>query len=556
MISVLKNKKIILTLLALFIFLAMPTNVFADELSFAVSPSKVVDYRIEPGETKQITFSVGNKSIFPEEHVEKNELYKFEIDITATLEDSDGLEIDLTNIISFDKKTLKCAPKEADKLIATISIPENFERNAYKLYVNFTRKPVSGIEDLNTVAYSTVKVPVFIFVGNEDEFNKLKTDYEPSKFYMDFGQDGKTFTERILENLKKLCTINPIKIIDTFKDIQYRPINNITKNKGTENEILVVDVNDSLIVNLSGVTTTNKVNQWKYVKVSSEQLSQPIATVNFKEDKVEFILKNNDLIVVEGTSNTISLIKKQINNILKSIKSEPLLSELFNQIKVPINKNYNIFTYSAFVEIKNIGEKDVHVSSELSLLKDNSSLVGSGVLKTLTIPINKSENINIPLNINSTLSSGNYHLKGNFLGGTVNKVSDYKYEVDTRLSEKILIVTLVLYLLIIILILIFIKSIFKLIKKYKKGYVKTISIRELTEQELSILNLSKDDKRLFRAVIPDELNVRNKPNTSSKIIDTISKDFIVELIKYNENNSEWANIRYLVANKKRKKIIC
>lgn len=541
--NLLKNK-IVITFLLLGLLLTMfSVNAFADELSFAVSPSKIVDYRIEPGETKEIVFSAGNKSIFPEDHVDKYDLYKFKIDVSATLEDMDGTVIDTTNIIKFNKDSLECKPKEADKVTATISIPEDFERNAYKMYVNFTRQPVAGIEDVSNTTYSVIKVPVYIFVGDESEFSKLKADYEVEKFYMDFGQDGKSFTDRVVSNLKQLITVNPVKVVDTFKDIKHRPVQNVTKNG-----VLTVDVNNNLMVSINDVTTSKKATNWKYVIVNSDQLSQTVSNIEFKDTSVEFVLSNGETVVVEGTNKTVLFIKSQINNILGTIKGNPVLSDLFNQIKVPVNKTYDIFTYSTFSQIKNTGEKDVHVGAMLSLLKDNSTNMGEGELKPLTVALGKSEHINTPMAMKGSLTSGDYKVTGNFTAGKINKTESFSYKVDTQLRNKIFFVTLAIYLLIIVLVLIIIKLLLGLLKKYKKGYVKTVSLRELTQTEVSNLNLTTEDK-VFKAVVTDELNVRKKADNSSKLIDTISKDFVVEVIS--EENAEWSKVKYLISDKKK-----
>lgn len=142
----------------------------------------------------------------------------------------------------------------------------------------------------------------------------------------------------------------------------------------------------------------------------------------------------------------------------------------------------HIFKYSAFVEISNTGEKDVHVGSELSLLKDNSTTMGEGVLKPITVSVGKSEIINVPMSTNGSLTTGDYKLIGNFLAGKINKTIDYNYQVDNKLSEKIFFTTLSIYIVIILLILLMIKVIIDLLRRYKQVYVKTTSIRELTNE--------------------------------------------------------------------------
>ena len=92
------NKKKILNLFLaittmILVFFSSNINVYADELSFAVAPSKVVNLVIEPGSKEVITFKVGNRSIFPSHQVEKNELYNFEILVEGKMYDSDGTEI-------------------------------------------------------------------------------------------------------------------------------------------------------------------------------------------------------------------------------------------------------------------------------------------------------------------------------------------------------------------------------------------------------------------------------------------------------------------------------
>lgn len=551
-VELLKNKIFIFILFIGIILFGGGVEAFADELSFAVSPSKIVDYRIEPGQSKDIVFSVGNKSIFPADQTEKKELYKFKIEVSAVLEDSEGIEMDTTNIVKFNKTILECKPSEMDKTTLSINIPKDFEKNAYKLYIKFTRQPVSGIEDTQNKTYSVIKVPIYLFVGNEDEFNKLKSDYEVTKFYMDFGQDNKTFTNRIFDNLKELISLNPLKVIDTFKDIKHKPVYTIIKNKDKSDETIVADVNNNLMVNINDVVTDSKGTNWKYVLASNSQLSQNVNNVLFNDNSVEFVLDNEDVIVVEGTTKTINFIKNQINNILNSINGTPVLSDLFSKIKVPINKNYDILDYSAFVEIKNTGEKDVHVASEVSLIKDNASDIGVGILKPLTIPLGNTETINIPITVDGALTTGDYRFNANFLAGKINKTTNYNYQIDTQLSEKIFFTTLITYCLLILMLIVIIKIIISSFTKYKKGYVKKVNLRDLTEEELiKVTSVPKNNNKLFMAVISEELNVRNKSNNSAKIIDVILKDFIVEIDKEAKTKTDWLKVKYLISEKKK-----
>lgn len=538
--NVVKRTKYLLYLITTLLLICIPSKIFADEISFVVSPSKIVDYKIEPGETKDIVFTIGNKSKFPSEHKEKNELYKFKINITAKLEDSDGFYIDTKDILKFDKTSVECKPNEVQKIKATISIPKDFEKNFYKLYINFEREPIENIE----TSESIIKAPIFLFVGDEAEFSKLKPDFDVTEFYMDFGNQEKGFITTIANNLKRLITLNPISVIDTFKDIKHSPVHSIVNNK----DELIVDVNNELLVTINNVVTEDNVNDWEYVLATQEQLSKKVLNVNFKDNRVEFVLENKDVIVVEGTSNTINFIKKQINNILPQIKGTPILNDLFCTIKVPINKNYDIFTQSAFVNIKNTGEKDIHIDADFSLLKDNSTVISEGEIKTLTINLGKQEKLNVPLSVNGDLTSGDYQLTGNFVAGNkVNKTYKDEFKVDTLLSEKIFYTTLITYLLLIIILIILIIKLINLLKKYRIGYVKATNLRKLNNYELTTLYIQENEEDIYRAILIDEVSVRYKPNNSSKVKDVLLKDTYVELFKSNKiKDSEWIKIKYKI----------
>lgn len=62
---------ILVAITAIILFFSSNIDVHADELAFAVAPSKIVNLVIEPGDSEVLTFKVGNRSIFPTHQVEK-----------------------------------------------------------------------------------------------------------------------------------------------------------------------------------------------------------------------------------------------------------------------------------------------------------------------------------------------------------------------------------------------------------------------------------------------------------------------------------------------------
>lgn len=459
-----KSKLFILTFaLALLLNIGFVSKkTYADEISFAVSPSKIADYQIDLGETKEIEFSIGNKSVFPKEHTEKNELYKMTVDVDFSLEDSDETEIDSSNILSLDTSSIEIKPNTSNTVTLTISIPSDFEENYYKAYINFSREPISGVESEDGGAYSTIRVPIYLLVGDEENFNKLKADFEVSNFELNVGQANDKFSNIVFDNIKRLFK-NPFKSVNTFKEIINKPVYNIKSGRNS-----IIDINDNMLVEVSKVVTKNNINDWKYVKTTDEQLDKSVKNIKFENTKVSFILEDDEIVDINCSESTSAFIKKQINNIVGNISGMPKLYDLFDEIKVPSNINYNVLDYSAYAEIKNTGEKPIHVTSNVSLMKDNSSIIGEGILKDLTIMTNKSEIISIPLSINGDLSSGNYNLIGDFSSNKIEKKANTKYKIDTNLNLKIFAITLVSYLLILILALTIVVVLYKYINKKRK----------------------------------------------------------------------------------------
>lgn len=536
-----KNVKNIVFILALIIFINLGTiSAKADEISFAVSPSKITDIVIKPGETYTKKFTMGNKSIFPNNQTEKNDLYKISVNVGAILEDINGVELPVNNILSFDKTTLSAKPGETDEVNVTISIPQDYEEGAYKAYLVFTREPIQGLETTGNTTYTSIKVPIYIFVGDEDVYNSLKLDYNIDDISLNFGDTDKTFWKTVLDYLKKL--INPLNVTNTFKEIQYKPIHVIK-----DDEEIIVDINENFNTDIINVCSTNRVNDWKYVKISKDDLLSEISSINFSNNKVVFELSNKNTVEIETTNDTIVYLQKQLNILSQNI-SNPTLEYIFNNVKIPINKNYVPYNLSAQVTISNTGDKTAHVVGELNLIKDNITTVANGILNTISIKNSTSETVNVLLNKEESLNDGIYTITGNFKAGTLQKSASKNFNIDSNLRLKIYVTTLIIYILIILILLLIIYLILK--RNNKIGYIK---LNELTS---SCVNKEMSNKvviKEYRIVNAEELNLKRKMDMSSKTIRILKRNSKIEVLKHIHNDKddiEWLKVKYIKNNRK------
>ena len=221
-----KKKNLFLLILSMFLtFSFLEKNVYADEINFAVSPSKVVNMVIEPGKSETIKFKVGNRSVYPAHQTEKKDLYEIAVVVEGQITKQDGTTIDPEGIIKISDTLLKAKPNEkAAETTVEIKIPKDFEKNSYRVDIVFTRNPIKGIEDTtNTSAITSIKVPVYLGVGDPNEYANLKTDYKIKDLNIDLGEEGTIF-KYALSNLKELITLNPFKVYDVFSGIKEKDI--------------------------------------------------------------------------------------------------------------------------------------------------------------------------------------------------------------------------------------------------------------------------------------------------------------------------------------------
>lgn len=556
------NKKKILNLFLvittnILIFFSLNINVYADELSFAVAPSKVVNLVIEPGSKETLTFKVGNRSVFPSHQVEKNELYNFEILVEGKMYDNEGIEIKNEDIIKISQSTLRCKPNEAVSVDVTIDIPSDFEKNSYEIAVIFTRMPIPGVEDTsNTSAITSIKVPVYLGIGNPDEYSKLKTNYEVEKFKIDLGEE-KTILKYVGDNLKKLITLNPSKVIKVFKSIAEKDVYVVKKG-----DSIVIDSVSDIFTSLNNVISDDdkKLNNYKYVLASKEDYNKAVKNVYFEEKLVKFQLDGDTTIEIKCENRVRDNIRTQINTLMKEYElKSPEFKFFVENLKVPKNNTYNIPQYNVDITLKNTGEKETFVTASMVLKKDSTTEVGGAKLELATLQKNNAVDISLPLELNSDFSNGTYNLYGSFIDvKNITKNANFKFDVNLNLDKQIYILTLVIYIVCILLLIILILILIRIIENRRGiiGYITKSSInfvdidktKENLEAYKDVLNIENiEDLDRYKLVTSIDVIVRNNPNsTNSKVIKTIHKNAIIEIIDDNIEFNEliWVKIKF------------
>lgn len=437
----------------------------ADQLSFAVSPSKVTDLVLDKGDSHELSFTVGNRSVFPSEDVDKFNLYNFKIEMFCEIENQYGVFIDSTGIVSFNKDWLSCRPKETDSVNVNLTIPDDFVPGSYTFYINFKRYPIEGLEDVGAVTYSVIQVPIYVFIGDSEAYSKLNFDYEIESLSVDFGVEVSTINNLVENNLKSLVTINPFKVVNNFKNILQSPVYVVYKKIGEEYRQFV-DVNDNFMVNLNSVVTTKDVNDWKYVLVDDSQRDLNVSKINFDKG-VEFILEDDSSVIIEVNEEIRNNVQEQLNSIVQEIEGSPKLSYLLDKLKVPVNRTYNLTTELINVNLVNTGDSDIHVDGKFSLTKDNMDLEEREVLSAITLRYNGGEALSIPISQLTFRGDGDYTLAGTFNGHDKVKNISHDFTMDGSIRYKIFGITLLVYVVVLTSTVILMISLYKLFKNKK-----------------------------------------------------------------------------------------
>lgn len=547
---------LIITITAIFLFLSSEINVYADELSFAVAPSKIVNLVIEPGNKETLTFKVGNRSVFPAHQVEKNELYNFEIKVEGKMYENDGTEVINKDIIKISNDTLRCKPNKSASVDVTIDIPSDFERNSYEASIVFTRMPIAGTEDTsNTNTITSIRVPIYLGVGDPSEYANLKTNFEVDKFKIDLGEE-KTISQYVKNNLKQLITLNPFKIIDTFKSISQKDIYVIKKG-----DSIVIDTISDIFTDLESVITNDKkkLSDTKYILASKDDYEKSVKNIYFDNKLVKFHLDGDTLIEIKCENKVRDNIKAQINTLIKEndLKS-PKFKFFVDNLRVPKNNKYDITEYNVDITLKNTGEKETFVTSAMVLKKDSTTEIGNATLELITLQKNKAVNTSIPLSLTGEFSTGTYNLYGSFVDiKNVVRNANFKFDVNLNLDKQIFAWTLIVYIACIILVIAIIVLIIITLrnKKGKVGYVAEESIEYTTIPKTDVnftlfkelLNLEDiNDLDKFVIVSSIDVIVRNKPEYNGKTIKTLHKNAIVEVVEKDIESDSiiWIKVKF------------
>lgn len=549
------TKKINILFLAMIFIILFRGNVYADELTFAVAPSKIVNLVIEPGNKETLQFKVANRSVFSNTQNSKNELYDFRILVEAKIYDSDGLEIKNTDIMKFSKNIMTCKPNKTDMVEVTVDIPKTFEKNSYKVDLVFTREPIAGVEDVsNTNTISSIKVPIYMGVGNPDEYSKLKTDYEIEQFYIDFGEP-KNISYYVKENLKDLITFNPKTVLNVFESISEKDIYVIRKE-----DSLIIDSITDIFTSLDNVLTYNSsVTKYKYVSLNKSDYNKVVKNIKFDNKSVKFYLEDDYFIEIKCEDRVVENLKTQINTLIKenSLKS-PDFKFFAQNLKVPKNINYNLPKYNIDIFLKNTGEKETFITSSMVLKKDSSNDIGNARLDLLTLQKNSTEQISVDLNMLNDLSNGSYNLYGSFTDvKNINKTANFKFDVNLDLDKQIFMITLIVYILCLlgVAVIITIPLIRMKRKKAIVGYVIKESISysdiesnndnfEIYKDLLNIKEINELDK--YKIVDSVDVIVRDKCCEKANSIFVLHKGTFIELVEddIEEKNINWIKIKF------------
>lgn len=556
--NIFKKKNLFLLIISMFLtFGFLSNNVYADEINFAVSPSKVVDLVIEPGKSETIKFKVGNRSVYPSHQTEKKDLYEISVVVDGQIIKQDGTVVNSDGIIKISDTLLKAKPNEkAAETTVEIKIPKDFEKNSYRVDIIFTRNPIKGVEDTtNTSAITSIKVPIYLGVGNKDEYSNLKTDFEIKDLNIDLGEESTVF-KYALSNLKELITLNPFKVYNVFSGIKNKDIYVINKDGK-----ISADVLSGIYTELKNVVSyTNKTNDNKYVKITKEDENKEVSNVYFEDKLVNFRLTDGTSIGIECHNKVRDHIRAQINTLIKEHNlTKPRFKFFLDNLLVPSNKNFNILEYKANMKIQNTGEKENFVSANIYLKKDSTYEVGKQQVELLTVMKDETIDVNIPLDITSEITSGSYALTANFIDVKNNvKTKTFNFTIDLGIDKTIFKVTLILYILLLFVASVIIYFLIKMLKD-KKGAIGFIqsgySNIEISEENFNIygaifeLENLEDLSKLVRIHNNDTI-LRNKPSMdNSKQIAILQSAEVVELLETNveslgEDMISWTKVRY------------
>ena len=396
-----------------------------------VSPASIYDEQLDYGESKVFTFKVAN------------ETYNYsgkpaDINVSAVLENEYGEEIDSENMITFDKTKINVEPNTEVKVNATITLKDKkVESGNYKFYITFSMK----IDNVGVGSQtSVIRVPVSIFFGDKETYQKAKVDYDLLDAYVAFDEERTTVIGESFHDCVKL--INPLNTFDVFRDISYRPIFNFKELGSNESRL---DINNSIMTTLRRVSTQGKTNDFKYVHYEKSQLNKKITNMKLNSDGLELWLdsKGEDKVYVNCNGDMASSIYQSVYKYLTENKQSGnyTLDQWMDIITVPRNRYYKKKYPTFYATCKNNSEIPVTLTCKSQIFKDGvlfskedeSDKDDNGELKFTsgTIASGKEGKI-VQIISKKELTEGMYEVKYNAKFRTLEKDGSLKFEVKQQ----------------------------------------------------------------------------------------------------------------------------
>ena len=451
-----KNKFIFSLLLMCFIAIGLfPKEALGMEVSFAVTPSKIYDEQIELGATKSYVFYVANKSSGT------NSDFTITTDISGSVENEFGESLDNTGVIAFDTEKVTLGLEEVKKITATVTIPKDYEIGSYKMYACFTQEPVPGFsmgEQTNVI-----KVPLYIFAGNKDEYSEKNVDFDILDSYLNYKDEPTTVLKESVKNCIKV--LNPFNIPSVMQDIANRPVFNFDTKDGQK-----IDLNNDIYTKLKNVSTTkDKLSETKYVYYEKEWLNKKVENCENKKSSLNISLEDDIVLAIEGQPSSIEYIYSQLQTMAGQSKNLTL-QDLFDNLQVPKNYTYEKVYPILVSEVKSNSDIPITLKGEYNTVKNNVDEVKSDTISSPTIM--RGETIEVQNIIaDKDLDKGSYWVSGTLKIRDKAQSFNYSFEV-TKERNVILIAVisfLIMYLaLIIVLIVVVIKFVRKRFNKYKQ----------------------------------------------------------------------------------------
>ena len=408
-------KKIITYLGLMFLFLNIGVPASAMDVSIAISPSKIYDKQINIGESKNFTFAVANNS----RNVPNNSL-KLTVNIEGVMESQYGEKIENNGIVKFDKNQMLLDINGTEELTATVNIPKNFIAGNYIVYVSFIQQPIEGFS--LGAQTNAIKVPIYLFVGENDDYSKLKVDFDVVDNYLSVGEEQTTIIKEIFNNCLKV--INPLNTIRTYTEISNKPVYNFKKD-GKQ----IIDINNNIYTELKNVSITkDRLTDTKYVYYEESWLNEKIKNSKIENSFISINLANEKTVAIRGTANSLKEIQEQILNISK-INKNATLDYLLDNLQVPKNINYEKVHPILVSELKSSSEIPITLEGSISTMKNNNEKIfEKSVISPTILP---GEKVLFQNSIsNEDINSGKYSINGQI------KIRDIEKDINCNFEVK------------------------------------------------------------------------------------------------------------------------